>query len=126
MVAAYHDRCAYVPRRHQLVEGKPGLCTVPVSQPADPCRQPLKRDSLGGHVNPSLETFVVTEKIEDGAVGRGDVGRVAGQCRPSKRPLALAEQRTNVSFHESGDLERVGNTYFRGLRSNVVAVFDAR
>ena len=45
---------------------------------------------------------LVAEQLEDRVVGRGDVGRVAGERDPAERALALAEQRPDVGGDEAG------------------------
>ena len=48
---------------------------------------------------------VVGEEIQDGAVGRHDVLRVAAQRHPAEGALALAEERADVRRDEAGELE---------------------
>ena len=56
-------------------------------------------------MDPAAQRLIVGEQIEDGLVGAGDIGRVARQRRPTKRPFALAEQRADVGWHKAGVLE---------------------
>ena len=84
----------------------PGLVPLAVAEPADPGRQALEGDPLAGQPDPPGQRLVLREQVEDGPVGGGDVGRVAGERRPAERALALAEQRPDVRRHEAGEVER--------------------
>ena len=86
---------------------RPAQVALAVAEPADPRRQPLERDALGRQLDPAPDVLLVAEQLEDRAVGRGDVGRVARQRDPAERALALAEQRPDVGGHEARVLERV-------------------
>ena len=56
--------------------------------------------------DPPPEPLVVREQLEHRAVGRGDVGRVAGERHPPERSLPLAEQRADVGRDEARVVER--------------------
>ena len=124
VVAADHDRGRDLAGGHQLVEGQPGLVALAVAEPADPRRQPLEPDPLGGQLQPPAQVLVVAEQLQHGPVGAGDVGRVARQGGPAERPLALAEQRPDVGGHEPGVGEGVPEPGRAGLAAQVVAVVE--
>ena len=89
------------PGGHHVVEPFARPLPFPVAEPADPGRQALGRDTLAGHGQPAAQAGVVAEHVQDGVVGGGDVGRVAGKGRPAERAFALAEQRTDVGRDEA-------------------------
>ena len=103
---------------------QPGQVALAVPQPADPRRQPLERHALTGHRDPPAQPLVVGEQLEDRPVGRGDVGRVAGERRPAERPLALAEQRPDVRRHEAREVEGPVEPALAGLVADRVAVVE--
>ena len=95
-----------------------------VAEPADPCRQPLVRDPIARHPDPPGERLVLRELLEDRAVGRRDVGRVARQRRPPERAFPLAEQRPDVRRDEPRVGERPLEAAVLRLRTQVVAVVE--
>ena len=95
-----------------------------VAEPADPRRQALERDPLARQLDPAPDVRLVAEQVEDRAVGRGDVGRVARQRDPAERPLALAEQRPDVGGDEAGVGERVRVAVLLGQPAQRVAVVE--
>jgi hypothetical protein len=84
----------------------------------------LKGDALARQADPAHQRLVVREHLERRLVGDADVLRIAGERRPSERPLALAEQRPDVLGHEARDVERVGHAGLTRLRADVVAVVE--
>ena len=88
-----------------LVEAQPGEVPLLVAEPADARRQALEVHLLAGLGDPAAQVLVLGEQLEDRAVGRGDVGRVAGERGPAERPLALGEERPDVRGHEPGEVE---------------------
>ena len=95
------------PAAHHLVEAQPEPVALAVAEPADarraaPGRRPARRPGAIQRARP----LVVGELLEHGAVGGGDVGRIAGQRHPAERALALAEQRPDVGGQEAGVVER--------------------
>ena len=124
VVAADHDRRRHLAAADEVVEDQPGLGTVAVAEPADPRRQALERDPLGREVQPPLQQGVVGERLEQGAVDAGDVGRIARERRPPERPGADAEERPHVGGHEPGEPERVLEAGVARLGAQVVAVVE--
>ena len=112
------------PGGDHLVEPQPGDVALAVAEPADPGRQPLERDLVLGGADPALQVVVLREQLEDGAVGGGDVLRVAGERGPAERALALAEQRPDVGGHEAGEGERALVAALAGLVADRVAVVE--
>ncbi len=111
VVAADDDRRRHLAAADHLVEAQPETVTLAVAEPADPRRQPLERHPLAGQRDPAVQRLVVGELLEHGAVGRGDVGRVARQGDPAERTLALAEQRSDVRRQEARDSRRRGRSH---------------
>ena len=95
-----------------------------VAEPADPRRQALEGDPLAGHADPAPRALVVGELLEHGAVGGGDVRRVAGERDPAERALALAEQRTDVGGDEARVVEGALEPAELGLGAEAVAVVE--
>ena len=72
------------PRRDHLVEAQPGEVALAVAQPADPRRAgPGTARARCASAIQRRDVLLVAEQVEDRLVGRRDVGRVAGQRRPS-------------------------------------------
>ena len=124
MVATDDDGCAHGTRPNELVEGEPCLRPLAVAQPADPGGQALERDLRLRHLDPAPKPGIVGEETQDLGVGAQDVGRVAGQGYPAKRPAALAELRPDEQRDEPLEVERVGHARRLGLRPDVVAVVE--
>ena len=112
------------PGGHHLVEAQPRQVALPVAEPADPRRQPLEAHALGGQLDPAADVVLLAEQLEDRAVGRVDVGGVAGQRHPAERSLALAEQRPDVGRHEARIGERVLVPVVGGHAAQRVAVVE--
>ena len=98
--------------------------TIAVAEPEDAGRQSLERHAFAGQTDPAAQRLVVGEHLERGAIGDVNVLGIAGQRGPPERPLAFAEQRPDVLRHEAGNVERVGDAGFDGLRADVVAVIE--
>src|SRR5688500_19018442 len=107
MIAADDDRRRDRPLADQLVDLEAEAGAVPVAEPEDARRQPLKLHPLAGQPNPAAQRLVMAEHLERRAVGHGDVLGVARERRPSEWALALTEERTNVLRDKPGNLERV-------------------
>ena len=84
------------PCTDELVDGEPRSCAISVPEPADPGRETLERNLLGGHRKPSLQEDVVGEQSLQLAVDHLDVGRVAGENGPPERADATAEERPDI------------------------------
>ena len=90
------------PLRTSVVEDQSGLGAVALAEPADPGRQPLELDPIGRELEPPLQQRVVGEGLPQRLVDTMDIGGIARQRRPPKRPGAAAEQRPHVGGHEPG------------------------
>ena len=112
------------PVAHELVEREARLRALPVSEPADPRGQPLKRDALARERDPAPERGVLREQAQDLPVRLRDVAGVARERRPPERPLALAEQGADVERDEADDVERVRDAGLHGAGPQVVAVVE--
>src|SRR4051794_30722002 len=109
MVAADHDRRLQLACGDEPVELEAGLRPLAVAQPADPRGKTLERNLLLGHRDPTVETLVLGEQIEDRSIRSRDVRRVAAQGGPSERPATLAEERSDERRNEPRVVERVGD-----------------
>ena len=101
-------------------------CSRPVAEtePADPRRQPLELDPVGCELEPALEDCVVGKEATQHLVDRRDVGRVAGQDRPPKRPDSATEERADIGRDEARVCEGLLYARLRGLTSQVVAIIE--
>ena len=124
VIAADHDRRLQFTGTHHLIEAQPEPVSLPVAEPADPRRQALERDTLAGHRDPAVQTFVVGELVEHGPVGGGDVGRIARQGDPTERTEALAEQRADVGREEARVVEGTFEAAELGFGAQAVAVVE--
>ena len=71
-----------------------------------------------------MQPLIVGKLLEHGAVGRGDVGGVAGQSDPAERSLALTEQRSDVGGQKAGIVERPVESTEGGFRAQAVPVVE--
>src|SRR5204862_3888610 len=94
------------------------------AEPADPRRQALEGDPLAGEPDPTPERLVVSELLEDGAVGGGDIRGLARQRRPAEWTLALAEERPDVGGDEAGVVEGALKPPELRLGAEAVAVVE--
>ena len=124
VVAADHDRRRQLAAAHHLVEAQAEPVALAVAEPADARRQALEGDPLAGQLDPAGERLVVGELLEHGAVGGGDVGRVARQRHPAERALALAEQRPDVGGQEARVVEGPVEAAEPRLGAQAVAVVE--
>src|SRR5437764_14719019 len=91
----------------ELVERQTGPRPFPIAEPADPSRQTLERHLCLGHLDPAPKPGIVWKELKNRLVGGQDVGRVAGQRRPSERTAALAELGPDECRDEPRISERV-------------------
>src|SRR5262245_61505531 len=96
MIAADHDRRLDLASPDKLVEREAHLRPVAIAEPADPRGETLEGDPLLGEVDPAGEIGIVRDGREHGAIGGGDVRRIAGERDPAERPLALTEELADV------------------------------
>src|SRR3954469_16891716 len=101
MIAADHHGGAHLAGANELVDRKSGAGAVPVAEPADPSRQPLEGDPLGGQLQPALEQDVVGKEPTQRLVDYGDVGLVAGKRGPPKWADPFAEERPDIGRDEA-------------------------
>ena len=124
MVTANHHRRAQLTIFNHVVKGLGEAGTVFQTHPANACRQALEADALAGHVQPVVQVRVIRDQLFDLGVGFIDIFRVTTERRPTERANALAEQRTNVSRHKTGEVKSVGDAFFKGHLANVVAIIE--
>ncbi len=115
---------ATAPIRTSSLKASAGSRPLPVAEPADPGRQPLVRNARLGHLDPAAEAGVVGEELEDGPVGRRDVGRIARQGDPAERAPPLAELRPDEGRHEARVGEGVLDAGLLRHGPQVVAVVE--
>ena len=101
MVAPDHDRRRHRAAADELVDREPCSGAVAVAEPADPRRQALECDPLGGELEPPLEEGIVGEEPPQLLVDDRDVGRVAGERSPAERPDPAAEERPDIGRDEA-------------------------
>ena len=61
MIATNHNRCSQFTRFHHRIECEPGAVPLAEADPADACRQALKRNALACHIEPAMQVSVVRE-----------------------------------------------------------------
>ncbi len=126
MIAADHDRRLQLTARDHRIERQADPVAVAQTDPADPRRQPLKRDPLMRHVEPAVQMRVVRQQLLDLRVGLRDVVGIARERDPAERSDPAAEQRPDVRRHESRVRERVRKAGLERHLANVVAVVERR
>ena len=124
MIAADDDRRPDAPASHQVVERQPGLRAFTVPQPADARGEPLKRHPRLRQADPARQRVVAGKQLEHRAIRLRDIARLARQRDPSKRPLALTEQRPDVGLDESRIAKRVAEPRRLRLTAQVIAVVE--
>src|SRR6185369_10692649 len=87
--------------------------------------QSLKMNAVARQTQPAIQRAIIGKHLEREIVSLANVLGIAGQRHPTKRTLALAEQRANVFRDEAGYLERVFATSIERLLANVVAVIES-
>src|SRR5690606_19136748 len=95
-----------------------------VAQPTDAGGQALVLEALDPVLEPAAQARVVTEHLQHGRVGAGDVPRVARQRYPPEGTAALAELLPDEGRHETGVAESLGVTALAGEGPQVVAVVE--
>src|SRR5579864_5001851 len=125
MVASNNDGRFQFAARDQIVERKAEFVAFAVAEPADARGQTLKMNALLRELDPAAKGFVVREHFENELVGAMNVGRLTGERGPAKRPAAFAEQRTNVSRDEAGEIVSVFDALLEGKCAYVVAVVES-
>ena len=124
VVAPDDDRRADRAVAHQVVEREPGPRAIAVTEPADACRQPLKRNAFARETQPARQRGVGGKQLEQLLVAARDVGRIARERGEPKRPGAAAKERPDEGRHEPRKREGAGEARPLRLRANVVAVVE--
>src|SRR5690606_21497626 len=124
MVTANHDRRPYLAAGDPFVEPQPCPVPFPLAEPADARRQAPKLHVASRGTEPEGEVLVFREGLDQGAVGHGDVFRIAGERDPAKRSLTFAEEWPHVSGDEAGEGEGILQAAELGLAAQVVAVVE--
>ena len=124
MIAPDHNGRLQLACAHHFVEGQPRL--VPLSQPdpANPRRQPLKRDAVLRHVQPLMQVGVVGKKLLHLGIGAVDILGIARQRTPAERPHTPTEQRPDIRGHEAGEGKGVFQTLLKRHLPDVVAIVE--
>src|SRR4030095_381775 len=122
MIATNHDRRFDLAAFHQFVHRHAEFGALSVTEPANPRGQSLIMNSLLREFHPARERFVFGKQFESEFVSARDILRFATQPEPAKRTTSFAEERTNVFWNETWNIERVLHAGFLRLRANIVAV----
>src|SRR5262245_30166573 len=127
MIPANDDWGFHAMVSYQLIEAKPSLGSFPVAQPADSCRQPLKRNLRRSVPYPILQCRVIRKQFQNSLIRNGNVFGVPAQGDPTEWSVALAEQRPDIFGNEPLDQKGVLDALLKRHRSNVVSVvkYDA-
>ncbi len=122
MVAPHHHRSLYLAFCHQIVHRQPELVALPIAQPADARRQPLKFHALLRQFNPAIQMLVLRKHFQHELVRSRNVRSFARKSRPPERSFALAKQRPDVCRYKSRKVVSVLHALFERKRSNVVPI----
>src|SRR5215218_3517427 len=95
------DGGRYGPVCDELVEAEAGPVPLASSEPADARGEALEVDLLPCFGDPTPQTLIIGEQIDNGVVGRRYVRLLARERGPPEGPLALAEERPDVGPNES-------------------------
>ena len=126
MVAADHDRRLDHSGAHELVHLQPEARAISVSEPTDARGQPLERDTLARHADPSHQRRIIPKHVKRESIGHMNVVGISGERGPAERTFALTEQRSHIFRHEARNVKRVLDARALRLRSDVVAVVERR
>ncbi|CRZ62354.1 Uncharacterised protein [Vibrio cholerae] len=83
-------------------------------------------DSLTRHIQPVMQMWVVRDQLFDFLIGFVNVFRIARECRPTEGTYPFTEEWTNIGRHKTGEVERIGNTFFQRHLANVIAIVQRR
>jgi len=117
VIATDHDGRLYLARANELVDRQPRARAVSVTEPADARGKSLEGNPLGRQVEPALEDGVVGKQAAERFVDRRDVGLIARESGPAKRPDALTEERPDIGRDEARVCERLLYASCIGLTS---------
>src|SRR5699024_2739005 len=95
-----------------------------VAQPADACRQPLEFHVLSGGIQPVVQVGVVWEEFFEGFVCDADILWIARQCYPTEWAKTLAEQRPDVGWYETWEVESSLVARLAGLIADRVTIVE--
>ena len=124
MIAPDDDGRRNLSRSDEFVESQASPVAFAVPQPADAGGKSLESNPLLGETNPPMQRLVLWKEFEDGAIRRGDIGRVAGERHPAERSLAFGEQRTDVRRDEPRVRKSIVEPTEAGLTPQVVSVVE--
>ena len=93
------------------------------TEPADSGGEPLQRNATARELDPGAQR-VGADDLYDRVLATPEVGRIAAQHDPPKRPDAARQDRPHVGLDESGDLRRLGEAVRLGLRPQPVPVLE--
>ena len=107
MIPPNHQRRIYFPLLHQSVKPLPHLRSLPILQPADPRRKPLKMDLLLRLMNPSVQRLLFRKCLQQFPVRYRNILRIPRQSCPSERPRPLAKQWPDIRRHKPLKIKRL-------------------
>src|SRR5205807_3525112 len=114
MIAPDDDWRLELAVRNHFVECEAREMSFAESEPANPCGEALEFNPLARHVEPPMQMLIRRKERLHLAIGFVDVVRIAGKRDPAKRPLALAEQRADISRDETRKIESVRDAFVVG------------
>src|SRR5437660_7996328 len=100
MVAPNHNRSLQLATLHRIVQSQSELRPLAITQPTDSRGQSLEPNPCPRQIDPPGQRLVLRKHVQHHLVSLVDIARLSRQRYPPKRPLALAEQRTDIRRHE--------------------------
>ena len=126
MIAADHDGGLQLAAGNHIVEHQPRLVPISQTNPANAGGQALKRNPVGGHIQPIVQMFVIRKQFLHRRVGFVDILRIARQGHPAERADPFAKQGPDIGGHKTGESEGVFQPFVQRHLADVVAVIQRR
>src|SRR5215217_950843 len=125
MIAPDRDRRLEIAPLYEIVDRLAPLSPFTITEPANAGRQSLEVNTVTSQSQPAIQRAIVRKHLEGEIVSLANVVGIARQRHPAKWSLAFTEERSNVLWHKTRDLEGVPATCIKRLLANVVAVIES-
>src|ERR1700731_2025915 len=125
MIAADHDWGLGFAFSNQIVHSQTKLGAFPIAEPAKPGGQTLKLNTFLRQFHPRRKGCVLRKNLEREPIRPRDVARIAAQCHPAKRSFPFAEERPDVFWNESGNIEGILDSSLFRLGPDVISVVES-
>src|SRR5437588_735483 len=107
MVPPNHHRRRDIAAPYRFIERQAEPCPIAHAKPADPGGESLELHPLPRQPDPVDEVRILREQLENDFVRAKEILRIAGEGDPAERPLAFAEQGTDVLRDEPRNVESI-------------------